>query len=482
MNYYKINGRLAAINFDILASSVNGTEGRPVLRKHHREYLMELVRMANMQAYAQARDTGTSTAAASASLSTNSVQLAKTIGCCPRTIRNYNEILERYGVLSRTFHGTVRNYDITLNEYICPVVNVDNSHDYPMLAEADRGSVRERTAAAVLRFFFDTAKRQNLPHRYMYIDTLNNEKKGKGVSDGNKSAVLLTTSADTASEGASVQRTAACIATLAEYVDLLVRSGIVAPMEDSDSLDTCIDTGAENETEATTEQEQAAPAVCPEVEALNESEEELAKKNLDEYKAICARMLFSYALDRIPGWKGRIYPGVADEVTLRIKEQYFDDLANKWQCNYILGVAYQTIQMASRYIRRRLMNGRWNEFRMMPPTYFDINNPRGFAAFYSKILAAENDRLRRKSVAHRSEALKHYEHERKVNNMKLNKILKSYFDRPTADNYQRCLALVKQTMPQRLTMFQNCVADARRRQAAFYKRPQNEALSPKLMK
>lgn len=481
--YYKINARLAAVNFEILAASVNATEGRKVLRKQHREYLMELVRMANMQAYANNRDAGIVNQG-EAVLNTNGSELADTLGCCPRTIRNYNALLEHYGIVERVFHGTCRNYDLKLNKYICTVANSDDVRDYPLLSEALSGGLRDRANAAILRLFFATAKRQNFPHRYKYLNILNNQSREKGVSDGQTPAALLTTPVQDVENGSSEQCTAVGVATLAEYVNLLVRAGVIC---EPDSRDLCRDTGAEptndepNQSQSRETAGAGAP-VCAEAEAIDQSEAAMRDKNLDEYKDICARMLLSYAIDRIPGWKGRIYPGVADEVTLSIREQYFDDLRNKWQCTYILGVAYTTIQVASRYIRKKLTTGRWTEFRMMPPTYFDKDTKNGFMSFFSSELSRENARLRRKSLTEKVEALKYYERERRLNNLKLNKILKAYFDHPTPEVYRRCLALVKQTIPQRLTQFQNCVADARRRQAAFWKKQENVAVSPRIAK
>ena len=481
--YYKVNIRLAAVNFDILAASVNGTERRTVLRKQHREYLMELVRMANMQGYAHTRDTGAPAPSDCAALSTNSPELAKTLGCCERTIRNYNALLERYGIVERVFHGTPRNYTLRLNRYICPVVNADDSRDYPLLHEADKGGIRDRAQAAILRLFFSTAKRQNFPHRYIYSNILNNQPMEKGVSDGQTPAALLTSSAQDAGNGTSPRCTAVGVATMTEYVSLLAKSGFIC----SDDLDTCLDTGAEPAADEPSRPEPretaaASAPVCPEVVNIEESEERMRQMQLDDYKQLCARMLLSYAMERIPSWKKRVYPGVADEVAEQIREQYFDELRNKWQCSYILSVAYQTIQVASRYIRKKLTSGRWTEFRMMPPTYFNRDTEHGFAHFFSKMLAAENDRLRKNSLTEQTEALKYYERQRRINNMKFNRILKAYFDRPTADNYQRCLALVKETLPQRVTMFQQCVYDAQRRQATFWKQQQNVAVSPKIMR
>ena len=493
--YYKVNMKMSRANLELYFASVNGIEGKTVLRKQHREYMEQLIKIANVRSYAHFAETGECQQFTTGCVSANSNSLAEHIGCSPRTIRNYNALLEKYGLLTKIFRGTYHNYYLELNPYICPVNNIDDGNDYPILAQADGSDLRTRLCAQIVRGFFADCKRKKLPLKNNMLRQYNNQIIGKGVSDDDTTAAVVNNDGALLSgEGTLDKSAAVAVESLSQYVAMLQRFGIVGSLE---GIDICKDTEAETHAAATPEVQQK-PLSQAEIEKLAEerkktsaaekrlddlenSEQQMAQLELDSYKGQCARMLLSYAMERIPGWNGKIYQGVIDEVAMSIKEQYFNELQNKAQCQFILSAGYITITFASRYIRKKLLSGKWDSFRMMPPTYFDRDTKNGFASFFSYTIQSEKARLRCKSQSERLETVRYYEKARKLNNRKLNLILQCYFSNPTKENYQNCIQRVRNTVPSRLNQFCDCVRNSRQRIANFWRKPENTALKPRIV-
>ena len=182
---------MSRANLELYFASVNGIEGKTVLRKQHREYMEQLIRIANVRSYAHFAETGEHQQYTTGCVSANSNSLAEHINCSPRTIRNYNTLLCKYGLLTKIFRGTHHNYYLELNPYICPVNNIDDGDDYPILAQADGSDLRTRLCAQIVRGFFADCKRKKLPLKNNMLRQYNNQIIGKGVSDDDTTAAVV---------------------------------------------------------------------------------------------------------------------------------------------------------------------------------------------------------------------------------------------------------------------------------------------------
>ncbi|HPG73516.1 MAG TPA: hypothetical protein PLM49_04435, partial [Bacteroidales bacterium] len=382
-------------------------------------------------------------------ISTNSVFLSDSHRASPRTIRNYIARLIESGLVEKVFHGTCRNYDIYFNEVLAPVINANENPEVPILFLNE----------PELHSFFKTAKRQKLPQIYLLYRHLNNQLIKKECNNQGKNDIA--------------QR----MLSSSDYCTMLLCYRSYNPLESTFCIDTgntgektatlapattnlqndikaestfCIDTGNTGGATAETDENDAIGVPAKKIMSRLKNKhirEQLRSNDIEELRYVYASILYSYAIDRIPTWRNRVYKDAAGEVIIYIAENYFNKCNNRTRFDELL-LRYQlAIDVAARYIRKKLANGRWKSFWTFPATWFNINYSRGFVragVWVEKILEKRRkniDRAKRLDI-----------------NEKLNAILVEYFT-SNDDNYSVLLARVRNTIPTREAQFKLCIAN-----------------------
>jgi len=157
----KINLCHKTINFNLHrylfeAFRYNWNKNRPSseqLKMNHRDYFYDLLRIARAEIIKkQKRYDYNPDGGHLVKITTNNVKLAKKRCSSPRTIINYNQRLLKAGVIKKVFHGTNRDYDIILNEYLVFYTYLEDRNYIPPMYE------NSKVLAASRKF----SKRKNL--------------------------------------------------------------------------------------------------------------------------------------------------------------------------------------------------------------------------------------------------------------------------------------------------------------------------------
>ncbi|MDA3910941.1 MAG: hypothetical protein PF448_06270 [Bacteroidales bacterium] len=470
-----INFKLSKTLFDTFYNAYNETRPlRSKLKLQHREYYYTLIRVARNQIIKKQKEAPGSLKPGAVKISVNSVMLSKKMSTTSRTIRNYNKILLKLGLINKVFHGVNRNYEIYFNPFLMFYTELNNPEKLPK--ELQNSQALSELNSLLLRKRFPQLTELNR-HSNKQINNAEHSNQNDIADNSNANTenrlyssplsgiysisdldAMLSRSyrfecndticSDTGFADASCKN--------AEIDQSNVVPGDQKPLRSSTPNSAAppqADDARDNSSTASVIEPMSAEADDSKknkvfrIEKINQKtiRQQLKLQSLDDLRIVYAQILYNFALDRIPTWKERVYDDTAGEVILYISETYFGHCKSKAQMSRELELFERAVETAARFIRKKLLSGKWAQMWQMPGTWFNENYNKGF-----------RQQLRYLKEK-REKAYKQNLNKQRLNvNQKLNEILVEYFS-TDYDNYYQLLARVRNTIPSREKQFKYCI-------------------------
>jgi hypothetical protein len=500
--YFVIDYKFSLINYRHASFFYNDDKDLgEQLRPAHEHYFEELLRLAAIQLYEKNKKTGAEKIDNVVKISTNSWELGKRLKVNGRTIRNYNTRLEAAGILVKQYRGNDKNYILHLNPFIVPIFDRNDLSGVPELFQkneiASNFAKKLGRKSLPILLYEDLQRHFNkqLTEKVSFNNQIDENKAISKVKGIQTIGSIISSNFDL-EKSPSNDITFTNFNTLNDYCKMLVCFGYGNAKTYLDTYnDICNDTGNSCGAEPTKKAEGGAPAATSLIEtptqpaATPETRETSTKKgilkklqkkmndnhiavyrsgNVEELRYLFAYLLYQYAIEKIHGWRDRVYSGVTEEVMIYIAENYFKHCKSKAEMEQWLELYQRTVNASARYINKKIYAKHWKDYHVFPATYFDIKYTSGFYR-YAKMQIEKY-----KAAQDKKEWLNRHKN-RLETNQKLNKILLEYFLTPTRDNYYQLLERVKSTIPTRQKQFENCVRNQIPQIENYWKKQQKTA-------
>lgn len=412
-----------------------GKPNRNKLKKHHEQYLFQLLTQASGQLYDKYKK---GINVNKAILFTNSVHLGEVLVCSPRTIRNYNKKLCNLGLIKKIYHGQSSDYEIIFNKFLFPLID-KNSEDLIW-----QGYESSEKALSFAKYIHESFMWKNMPSNKTIQKHFNKQLIGElHKNESNfllKDYLILLNAFDYLGADMNVSNSVKELKIKKNPNEILEKN--VSPASKA-------------------EQSQESPIKCNN-EVLNRIQSEhmlkvLRNASIEEMPYVFAYILYDYSMSKIPCWKENVYPDAAGNTIIYLAENYFHNCNTREAFDKILEVYKKTIDFSSMIIRKKLYSGIWEKLWTFPMTYFSLNNKNGFPKAY-KIL---KDKISKRQKLILNE-------QRIESNDKLNQILEQYYLKPDRFNYLSLLSLVRDTIPYREKQINYCIENKIKKIENYY--------------
>lgn len=214
----------------------------------------------------------------------------------------------------------------------------------------------------------------------------------------------------------------------------------------------------ENNVESGTKQnkiQRKTPQISPTPPEKTEITKHISKA--ESYRISYSIILFLYAIEKIPTWKGRVNMKLQDEITKYIEENYFNKCYTIKDFDTNLKKYQWFIDKSRRIILNKIRLEEWKQYNVMPSLYFDVNYTKGFRINYEYY---KEYQLKKQK--------KHLNIKRLDVNDKINKQIFEYYQNPNDKQYRKCLEYIKSNIPSRLQQFIFCIKNKKQKVENYF--------------